>query len=114
MIVIKLENYQSEFGQLPFFKILTDSVLEDQLAQSGDRIVNKILFYMSKIPIQFSIFRLTQKFDELLSYNRFGDYLENCFESTDQMTNISALKTTVDPGIQQITSNISFLGDDFK
>ena len=111
---IAIENYQSTSQKSSFFKILGNSVLEAQLDQSGDRIVNKILFYMSKIPIQFSIFTLSKKFHDLLTYNRFEDYLQNCFESTDQMTNTSVLKTTVDPGIQLITSNISFLSDDFK
>ena len=81
--VVAIENAKSISEKSSFYKLFENSVLDDQLAQSGDRIVNKILFYISKVPIQFSIFKLSSKFYDLLTYNRFEDYLENCFESTD-------------------------------
>ena len=78
---------------------LGNDTLQDQIDQSGDRLVNKILYYLSNLPIQYSMFQLTQKFDEMVTFTRFEDYLSKAFESTDQMKNIDVLKTDLDEGM---------------
>ena len=45
---------------------LGNDTLQDQIDQSGDKLANKILFYLSELPIQFSMFQVTQKLDEMV------------------------------------------------
>ena len=59
------------------------------------------------------MFQLTQKLDEMVTFTRFEDYISKAFESTDQMKNIDVLKTDLDEGTVQITSDVSYLGEKF-
>ena len=46
-----------------------------QLEMSCDKIINKILYYLSELPIAESFFCLMPNFKELVAYSRFEDYL---------------------------------------
>lgn len=76
-------------------KKLGNSILDDQLDKSGDLIINKILFYLSRLPIQFSIFELTERISELIEFSRFKDYVDQLFDMTDQMRDIQVIKTNL-------------------
>ena len=61
------------------------NIIEAQLYMSCDKTINKILFYMSKLPIQESFFLLMPNFKDLVDYKRFEDYLDQWFKQTQQM-----------------------------
>ena len=69
------------------------SALEAQLELSSDKLINKMLFYLSRLPLQFSFHQMTEDFHKLVPYQRFSDYVERWFNETNQMKNVSVLNT---------------------
>ena len=42
-----------------------------------DSLINKILHYLSRLPIQYSFQRIQDKLEELVEYSRFADYVNS-------------------------------------
>lgn len=51
-------------------------VLEVQIDISSYRLINKILFYLSKLPSQLSFYDLMPKFNKLTGFSFFNAYLD--------------------------------------
>ena len=64
-------------------KIYGKNCLEVQLGMSVDIVVNKMIYYLSKLPVQLSVFELTPMFKELIKYSRFEGYIDKLFDSTE-------------------------------
>ena len=58
---------------------LGKDIVTAQLEMSCDKIINKILYYLSELPIAESFFCLMPNFKELVAYSRFEDYLNKWF-----------------------------------
>ena len=58
-----------------------------------DRLINKMLYYLSKVPVQKSFYSLTPRFRELVEYTRFADYMDTFFQMTKQMQETTVLYT---------------------
>ena len=92
MIGFKLDGIDPKtWGQLKLLQqqvkfIVTKgdtNTLDAMLDLSVDRIVNKVLYHLSKLPIHNSFVILQSRFVKLLDYGRFSLHLDNWFEKTD-------------------------------
>ena len=57
-------------------------IVETQLEISSYRLINKILYYLSKLPAQLSFYDLMPKFKELTNFTFFNEYLETQLQQT--------------------------------
>ena len=81
-----------------------------QLEMSCDKIINKILYYLSELPIAESFFCLMPNFKELVAYSRFEDYLNKWFAQTQQMKETVILYTAHKSGeVHHDFSDLSYL-----
>lgn len=91
-----------------------DKMILDYLVEiSHDKLINQILYMLSKLPISLS-FKLTQpQFSELLGYSRFPDYLNTWFEQTTQLEKVRLLLTPPDETMKEFRSNMRVLNANF-
>ena len=67
----KVKRYETALG---------NNILDAQLNISCDHLVNKILYYLTNLPRQYSYYALTPKFKDLVGYSRFEGYLNKWFD----------------------------------
>ena len=84
---------QDPDDDVPFVKVFGKSPIEAQLQMSCDRLVNKMLYYLSKVSVQKSFYSLIPRFSELVEYTRFEDYMDTFFQMTKQMQETTVLYT---------------------
>ena len=58
-------------------------VLDAQMETNCDNIINKILYYLSQLPMQLSHNLMKSKMYKLCRYSRFYDYLDAWPQQTD-------------------------------
>lgn len=88
-------------------------ILEVQIEISSDRLINKILFFLSRLPAQFSFFSTMPRFKELVKYSGFINYIDLWFEKTEQMEQTKVIFTNLTKGKHQIQNNCSYLDRKF-
>lgn len=69
------------------------------LETNCDNLINKILFYLSKIPMQLSFNLMKPKMYRLCEYSRFYDYLDAWPQQTEQLKSIRMLYTNMEAGM---------------
>ena len=74
-----------------------------------DLLINKILYFFSRIPIQYSFDRMKPKLKYIATYSRFYDYLDSWTVQTLQMEQTRVLYTNMEAGIQRIPEKCSYL-----
>ena len=87
--------------------------MDAQLEMSCDRLVNKMLYYLSQISIQKSFFSLIPRFKDLVEYSRFEGYMDNFFQKTKQMEETTVLYTAKESGSYLMTFDQSYLDKEF-
>ena len=80
---------------------------------NNDQLINKILYYMSCLPIQFSFEIMRPKLSSLCEYSRFYDYLDAWPQQTAQMKATRILFTDLEKGMNEIAQNCSYLTKNF-
>lgn len=66
---------------------------------NNDQLINKILYYLSKLPIQLSFDIMMPKLCDLCEYSRFYDYLDAWPQQTAQMNATRVLYTEMEKGM---------------
>ena len=56
--------------------------IDAQLEMSCDRLINKMLYYLSNVSVQKSFFSLIPRFKDLVEYTRFEGYMDTFFQMT--------------------------------
>ena len=60
-------------------------VLDAQLEMGSDRLVNKMLNYLTQVPQQLTFHSLYPRFSELVKFASFSHFFDLWFERTHQM-----------------------------
>ena len=87
--------------------------LDAQIEMNNDQLINKILYYLSRLPNQFSFSIMRPKLRYLCEYSRFYDYLDSWPQQTAQMKATRVLWTEMNKGMNQIAENCSYLRAQF-
>lgn len=87
-------------SEITFKTIELEDALDQQINLSCDHLVNKILYYLSKLPAQYSIQKMQPKMAKLCEYARFYDYLASLPRATDQMAATRVMYTDLPAGKQ--------------
>ena len=90
-----------------------DDILDVLLELNCDSLINKILHYLSRVPIQYSYQKMQPKLKNLATYSRFIDYISAWPQQNYQMRTTRVLYTDMDSGLNYLGENCSFLNKDF-
>lgn len=99
--------------KLSYTPIEGDDVMDAQIKTNCDLTINKILYYLSQLPIQLSLKMMIPKLYQMCEYKRFNDYISSWPTSTDQMKTIRIMYTDMEPGFNEIALNCSYLKKKF-
>ena len=80
---------------------------------NNDLLINKILYYLSQLPIEYSFHKMQPKLRYVCQHVRFIDYLNSWLTSTSQMKQVRVLYTDMEPGCHLIKQNIAYLTKGF-
>ena len=88
-------------------------MVDAQIEMSCDLLINKIMFYLSQLPVQLTFHFMRPKLHSLCEYMRFVDYLSALPQQTDQMKATRVMYTDMPQGLNEIPKRCSYLKKKF-
>ena len=100
-------------SKLAYEAITGLDVLDAQIETNSDLMINKIMYYLSRLPLQLSFSMMKDKLYLVCEYKRFANYIEAWMQQPDQMMNTRVLFTDMDAGKNELPVNCSYLKKTF-
>jgi len=87
--------------------------LDLQIEMNCQSLINKILYFLSKVPIDYSYKKMKPKLKDLATQSRFFDYISAWPQQNYQMKMTRVLFTDMEEGLNYLSENCSYLTKDF-